>query len=114
MANNPKAKDNLKPPWPKGKSGNPGGQGKGPSLTSILKKFKDTKKRIKVDGKYKDLTYAELLGLKLWEMAIKGNVQALKYLYDRLEGMPVAKHELEGKLEALGNIKVYLNGKDPE
>jgi len=111
---NPKGNPKNLKPFKKGQSGNPGGQGKGPSLTSLLKQFKDTKKRVKVDGKQKILTYGELLVLKMWEQAIKGNTKSQEYICDRLDGKPIAKHELEGKLEALGNIKVYLDGKDSE
>jgi len=114
MANNPRAKDNLRPPWPKGKSANPGGQGKGPSLTSLLKKYKNTKKRIQIEGKRTDSTYEEIMILRIWEKVVKGDLEAIKFIFDRIEGKAIARHELEGKLEALGNIKVYLDGKDPE
>lgn len=83
-------------------------------MTSIIREFKENKKRMVIEGKRKDWTYGELLILKMWEKGIKGDFPSQKYICDRLDGMPIAKHEIDGRLEALGNIKVYLNGKDPE
>jgi len=38
----------------------------------------------------------EAAAAKLWELASKGDVQALKYIYDRIDGSPPKTLTLEG------------------
>jgi hypothetical protein len=61
--------------WIAGVSANPGGRPrKADCLTDLLRK-----RPIKVKRQ---------LAAKLWEMALAGNLEAIKYLMDRLEGKP--------------------------
>ena len=67
--------------WQKGQSGNPKGRPKrGHALTDALKE--------KID---KDQLPQVLIKMATEE----GNFQAARYIYDRLEGMPTQKQELE-------------------
>jgi hypothetical protein len=71
----------------KGQSGNPNGRPKKKeTLTYILREY----------GKKKDITYKkkkitrqEKLCIKLWELALKGNKDCIKYIFDRIDGKPV-------------------------
>lgn len=68
-------------------------------MTTLLRQFKENKKRVQIEGKRKDWTYGEILALKMWEMAIKGNEQIMKYVCNRLDGMPLARHEIEATID---------------
>lgn len=80
---NPKT-DHLKGyKWKKGQSGNPGGRPKkGICLTTILK---DVLRTIHTGDKQKR-TFAELIAIATATQAIKGNPQALKIAWERMEG----------------------------
>ena len=75
----------------KGQSGNPKGRAKkGQCLTDILEKFGNKKDVQKGDV---SITRREALAEKVWELAIKGDFPAIKYIYDRIDGQPVQKTE---------------------
>ena len=64
-------------PFKPGQSGNPGGRPKSRALTDALEQTIDKHE----------------LGEKLWALALKGDMQAIKYIYDRIEGTPTQRHE---------------------
>lgn len=91
-----------------GHTGNPNGRPpKGYSITETLKAMMDEKPEIK-----------QALGTKLVEMALKGDLAAIKLLMSYIDGNPVQRNELTGKDgEALTTQAViYLpsNDRDPE
>ena len=73
--------------WQKGmKSPNPGGRPKrGTGLTDLLREIGQQTK----DGRKR----AALLAERVWDEALKGEQWACRLIYDRLEGLPVARHE---------------------
>ena len=75
--------------WVKGQSGNPKGRPKKThAMTEILERTGD----VEVDGK----TRKEIIADKVWELAEAGDMVAIKYIYDRIEGAPTNRHEMEG------------------
>jgi hypothetical protein len=76
-----------------GQSGNPKGRPrKGESLTEILREqatIKDVARgRTKIERQ-------AAIADKLWTLAIRGDIAAIKYIYDRLDGSPVQRTENE-------------------
>lgn len=70
----------------KGVSGNPKGRPpKGQTMTDILEKTLK-KKTVKMDGKL--ISGKEAAAMKLLQLAMKGDVAALKYIFDRIDGKP--------------------------
>lgn len=70
-----------------GTTGNPNGRPKkGYSITETIRSMMDEKPEIK-----------QALSTKVIEMALKGDLAALKLVWSYLEGMPIAKTELTGK-----------------
>lgn len=68
--------------WKKGQSGNPNGRPKkGQALTEILAELGNLEG---AEGK----TRAELLAEALWQKALEGDLVAIKYIYDRIDGTP--------------------------
>lgn len=61
-------------------------------LTDILKEQGNLKD---VDGKEGKISRKEAIGKKLWAMAMGGDVTALKYLYDRVDGRPLQTIEAQ-------------------
>lgn len=64
-------------PFKPGQSGNPGGRPKSRALTDALEQTIDKHE----------------LAEKLWALALSGDMQAIKYIYDRIEGTPTQRHE---------------------
>jgi hypothetical protein len=56
---------------------------KGNALTDILREMADTYLDDKVAMK-------DALSKKLWDMAIDGDITAIKYIFDRIDGAPIA------------------------
>ena len=71
---------NLKP-FPKGVSGNPSGRPKNVLSKAIRRKLEEVE-----EGQ--DSTVAERITEKLVELALSGNIEAIKLLGDRSEGKP--------------------------
>jgi DNA helicase IV len=82
----------------KGRSGNPNGRPKkGRSLTDILEKYGTARDVETPDGL---ITKREALAQKVWELAIKtGDMTAVKYIYDRIDGTPTQSHQVEAIIE---------------
>jgi hypothetical protein len=81
--------------WTAGQSGNPSGRPRGESLTGILRE--QGQKCPEGEG----MTRAEMLSARLWNIAMGGEVSAIKYIYDRIDGAPRQTIETaeEGPLE---------------
>ena len=72
--------------WEKGQSGNPKGRPKKEyCLTDILKEQGNIEDVETNGGK---ISRKQAIARKLWAMAMEGDVTALKYLYDRVDGRP--------------------------
>ena len=75
--------------YKKGQSGNPKGRPKkGTSLTELMQEFLDNKP----EGQEK--TYRELFIQKCLQLGMKGDIQAIKMIWNYMEGMP--KQRVEG------------------
>lgn len=83
---NKNTKPHLKEPWKPGQSGNPNGRPKkGQTMTDILQKTMD-EMAITINGQTVDGKKA--LAMKLLQLALqKNDFGALKYCYDRIDGM---------------------------
>lgn len=69
----------------KGQSGNPGGRPKkGETLTDILRGYLN-----EPDPDSPPYTRKQMLAQALYSRAIEGDVVAIKYTYDRIDGKPV-------------------------
>ena len=67
-------------PFPPNTSGNPGGRPKKDrQLTAALETIVDRKK----------------LGAALWKLALAGKLEAIKYIYDRIDGTPPQRVQVE-------------------
>ena len=86
-------------PWVKGQSGNPHGRPKkGKTITEIIEKY--GRKRIETDkGRMLRL---DALALKMWDLALEGDIAAQKYICDRLEGRP--KQSVETNAPLIGQL----------
>jgi hypothetical protein len=81
-------------PYKKGQTGNPNGRPKkGDTLTDIL---------ISELGKKGN---REKLAQKLIELSMKGNIHAIKYIYDRVDGTPKGNLDLNHS----GEVGVVIN-----
>jgi len=76
-----------------GHSGNPQGRASNRALTTALEETIDKKK----------------LAEKLWALALSGDMQAIKYIYDRIEGTPTQRHEFD-----VGDFIERLRAERPE
>jgi len=71
-----------------GVSGNPAGRPKKEyCLTDILKEQGNIEDELDILGNV--ITRKQAVAKKLWAMAMGGDVIALKYLYDRIDGKPL-------------------------
>jgi hypothetical protein len=93
LINNAFSTGGNKMPFIKGQSGNPGGRPKrDTSLTGLLRKELNRK-----DG---DAPGKTVIVKKLYELAKSGDVIALKYVFDRIDGKPIetVKADLSGAM----------------
>lgn len=71
-----------------GQSGNPNGAPPGRRLATLLKKILDGE--IEIDdletGLKRKVTKAEVVALSLFKQAVKGNVKAIKEVFDQVDG----------------------------
>lgn len=90
---------NLKP-FEKGKSGNAGGRPKWKQITEILKSEKNQEK-------------LELMIDKVFAMALKGNMRAVEFIADRLEGKVSQRYEIgSGKNDEPIKVFEFVNMSD--
>ncbi len=78
---------------------------KGQTLTDILKAHADKED---VDSGSRTISRRDALAQKLWQMALGGDIAAIRYIYDRIDGKPTEHHEMTGT-----GIPVIFNGIDP-
>jgi len=102
MPNNPKAKDNLKPAWKKGQTGNPNGR---PPIVSDIKKYIREKLSEPVT---KDADHSKLdaITAKLLTMAFSGNMKAMELCMAYGYGKPSQQLEITG--EDGGDINIRI------
>lgn len=92
--------------WKPGQSGNPKGRPrKERSLTTILDK----------EGGEKDVTIGdksyskkEILAKKLWVLALNGDLAAIKYIFDRIDGRPDLRKEVDMEVSGAEDIVAIL------
>ena len=73
-------------PFPKGKSGNPNGRPKkGETMTDALRLLADVKIK---DDKGNAVSFKEAIAKKLYFLAVNGDIAAIKYIFDRIDGFP--------------------------
>lgn len=83
-------------PWSKGECGNPKGRPrKGKTLTDILEKY-GRKRDVELDDG-KKYRRKDVLATKVWEMALNGDFPAIKFIWERIEGLPKQQLEHTGK-----------------
>ncbi len=75
-------------PFEKGKSGNPGGRPKSKEATSALRKvlLEHADQNFKLS---KGARRIDVVAMRLVKSAVDGDVQAIKEIFNRLEGRPV-------------------------
>jgi len=85
---------NLKPAWKPGQSGNVKGRPKKKlCLTDVLREYSTAKDA--TDGE----TRLYRLVVKVWEMALSGDMAAINFIADRLEGKPRQALEIRPERE---------------
>lgn len=63
---------------------------KNQAMTEIIRRY-GRRKDIKIEDEYGEEKYysrKDALALKLWQLALQGDMSAIKYIYDRLDGRP--------------------------
>lgn len=88
---------NLKP-FPSGDAHpRKGGRPKGSkNLTTLLRKYLKTKAEIThpTSGEKQKLAMQDIIAMKLIDLAQKGNIKAIREIWDRIEGTPMQHHEI--------------------
>ena len=93
-------------PFKKGEVTNPKGRPKvGKTLTEVLRRYGNESP----DGS--DMARKELLARELWEIALAGDITAIKYIYDRVDGKPTESVEHSGPDG--DSIKAVITWKSP-
>jgi hypothetical protein len=91
----PKAQSaNLRPRWQPGQSGNPSGRPRQLLSIAIRELLREDCPADKLGR-----TWAEVIALTMAKRALKGNVEAAKFLGDRAEGKPPQSIALSGDLD---------------
>jgi len=87
-----------------GQSGNPAGRPKkGECLTDILR---NQAALLDVDTTDGPIARREALSRKLWAMAMTGDMAAIKYIYDRIDGKPRESMDLDMTQRVEGDINI--------
>jgi len=98
-------KRNTKGQFQKGTdSPNPGGRPKG-SITKIMREF-----MYEIDDS--GFSRVQQLCIILWDSALKGDLQAIKLIMDRVDGTP--QQTIETNVRELEPIKVIQIGDEPD
>jgi hypothetical protein len=90
----PNSTKNLTP-FPPGQSGNPNGKPKGAvHLTSLLRKYINQEAEFKTpSGDKKKASLGEGIMVKLVNKALKGDIPAIRTIYDRIEGKAMGDYD---------------------
>lgn len=100
MANPNPLRENLRPPWKKGESGNLKGRPKF-SITTLVKEELQ-----KVPEGQKQ-TYAQILVKRIMSKAITdGDINAIKQIWQYMDGMPMQR--IEGEIETSPDINFIV------
>ena len=86
--------------WRRGQTGNPKGRPKKEhSLTDILAKYAPKKVSVRnvQTGQSFEVERREKLAQGLWDLALRGDLAAIKYVFDRIDGKPTEPVEHGGK-----------------
>lgn len=89
----------LRPPWPKGTSGNPNGR---PKDVGLVAELRGCLEELGKDGEPNRKRVAK----RLVELCIEGNITAIQYVFDRFHGKPTPALP-DG---ATGGIMFLING----
>jgi len=85
--------------WKPGQSGNPAGRPKKEkALTELLRKEGSKRDQTYIDpktGEEKVISRKRKLAQKIWELALSGDLAAIKYIFDRIDGSPRQSVSLE-------------------
>jgi hypothetical protein len=85
-------------PFPKGTSGNPKGRPKkGESITDLMRRLLNQKYETKEKGKRKQLK--EIFCNEVIAKALNGDINAIKLVWNYIDGMPTQKIEGSGLIE---------------
>jgi hypothetical protein len=92
-----------------GQSGNPSGRQKSAtSLTTLLKQA----------GEERDATWngqkmarSEALAHRMWTLALQGNEQIAKYIYDRIDGKPTQEIRVDSNIQIDAPIHLHIGAK---
>jgi hypothetical protein len=110
MSDNKNKRKELPQLFKPGQSGNPNGRPKvGPTLTDILKELGDLEDVEFRRGEM--VTRKEALGHKMWNLALKGNEQIAKYIYDRIDGKPTQEIRVGNHLRIDAPIHLHIGAK---
>ena len=99
-----KVNRNEKGQFEPGSSGNPCGRPKG-SLTKLMREF-----MYEIDDS--GFSRMQQLCIILWDSALKGDLQAVKMIMDRVDGTP--RQTIETNVHQFDTIKVMEIGDEPE
>jgi hypothetical protein len=93
-----------------GQSGNPAGRAKkGTSLTDILRELGELRDAKTREGEM--VTRKEALGNKMWSLALKGNENIAKYIYDRIDGKPTQEIRVGNHVRIDAPIHLHIGAK---
>lgn len=100
-----------------GESGNPSGRPKrGETMTDILRSLGEIED-VRHEGKM--IARRVAVGHRVWQLALRGDVTAFKYIYDRLDGKPMQEIKVSGDAEidapiliSFGNVKITSESAD--
>ena len=85
--------------WKSGSSGNPNGRPKGTSVTDILKEFAEN-----VSVKDSKSTLLQDVVKKVFELALNGNMKAIEFITERLEGRVSVREDDSWKIRPFDRI----------
>lgn len=100
-------KDNLKPAWSKGESGNPNGRPKGAKNRSTIARYwLEVNQNLKnpITGTEETMSQEDLMTLALIKKAREGDVNAYKALMDSGYGAPIQQTDITTDGQQINNV----------